>query len=425
MNERNAGEAPAVTPEAAAGLAQRTERLDRVLALQEPDRVPFVPSTNNLYATHYPGLTTVREWMTDPTCMIPVMERYLKDYDPDLVWTPSHFPIPPMETLGYKYSRWPGPYWNLPDNTSYQYIDGSFLDEDLYEEFFKDPSLYLMTKIVPQKMKNLAGLAMLNPYGMVNQCVLAYTPFGLPPVQEALRNLIQAGTEIMEYLGKAAAVDEVVRNAGYPTFGSASMITPFDDFADHVRGLLELCLDIVIQPEDVDRACALWGDVTIPAAIATAKMSHQKYIFVPLHCGAEMFMSPDKYRDHYWPVLKRCLEAAIAADLTPIVFCEGGYTSRLDYIRDIEPGKVIYVFEDVDLKLAKEKLGGIVCIGGGMKTGTLMFGKPEDVEDEVKRTLDIMMPGGGYFSANTVALDKVPPEIMHAWREAIEKYGKY
>ena len=80
MNERNAGEAPAVTPEAAAGLAQRTERLDRVLALQEPDRVPFVPSTNNLYATHYPGLTTVREWMTDPTCMIPVMERYLKDY---------------------------------------------------------------------------------------------------------------------------------------------------------------------------------------------------------------------------------------------------------------------------------------------------------------------------------------------------------
>ena len=65
------------------------------------------------------------------------------------------------------------------------------------------------------------------------------------------------------------------------------------------------------------------------------------------------------------------------------------------------------------------------CIGGGMKTGTLMFGKPEDVEEEVKRTLDIMMPGGGYFSANTVALDKVPAENMHAWREAIEKYGKY
>ena len=34
-------------------------------------------------------------------------------------------------------------------------------------------------------------------------------------------------------------------------------------------------------------------------------------------------------------------------------------------------------------------------------------------------------PGGGYFSANTVALDKVPAENMHAWREAIEKYGKY
>lgn len=156
-----------------------------------------------------------------------------------------------------------------------------------------------------------------------------------------------------------------------------------------------------------------------------AKMAHQEYVFIPLHCGVDNFMSVENYEAHYWPSLKRCIDELTAAGLTPVIFCEGKYHTRLDIIKNVEPGKVIYCFEDVDMVEAKKKLGDKACIAMGMNTSTLMHKTPQDVEDEVKRTLDILAPGGGYISANSVALDYVSSENMHAWRDAIEKYGKY
>lgn len=405
-------------------IAIRGMRVAQTVALQEPDRVPFIPTHNNFYAYHY-NMCTVKDWMTDPTCMIPVMQRYLADYDPDLVWTPVHFPIPAMEAAGSEQCRWPGEYWKLTDNTSYQYVDKSFLGEDDWDEFFKDPTLFILRKVMPRKYKNLGGLSMLNPYSMCGHCILSFAPTGLPPVQGALSSLMDTGNKVMEYMGKGITTEMTVVEAGYPTFGSATCCIPFDDFADNVRGLMELCMDVVTDPEKVDEALDRWGDVTIPAAIETAQMSHQQYVFVPLHCGVDNFMSVENYEKHYWPSLKRTIDAICNAGLTPIVCCEGKYHTRLDIIKNIEPGKVVYLFEDVDWKEAKEKLGDVACIGGGMNTQTLMHKTPEEVEDEVKRMFDILAPGGGFISSNSVALDYVSPENMHAWRDAIEKYGKY
>lgn len=405
-------------------IAVRNMRVQQAIAHQNPDRVPFMPSINSLYAYHY-DMTTTQEWMTDPLCMIPVMERYLADYDPDLVWTPGNFPISAMETLESVQCRWPGDFWDLPENTTYQYVDKSFIGEDDYDEFFKDPTLFIMRHVLPKKYGKLGALAMINPYSMTGHCVLNFAQFGLPPVQEALQTLLKAGGEVMEYLGKTIEMEMSVINAGYPMFGDAVLCCPFDDFADNVRGLMELCMDVVADPEKVDQALELWGDVTIPAGIVTAKQSHQSYVFVPLHCGVDNFMSVEDYEAHYWPCLKRTIDAIIAADLTPIVFCEGKYHTRLDIIKDVQPNKVVFAFEDTDLAEAKKKLGDVACIAAGMQTKTLMYGTPTDVEEEAKRSIDLLAPGSGFIMSNTIALDYASPENMHAWRDATEKYGKY
>jgi len=54
-----------------------------------------------------------------------------------------------------------------------------------------------------------------------------------------------------------------------------------------------------------------------------------------------------------------------------------------------------------------------------------MHGTPADVERVTRKALDILAPGGGYFMSNSIALDEVPVENMHAWRDTLEKYGKY
>ena len=404
-------------------IAVRSMRNKTALSLHEPDRVPIMPSMNNFYALHY-GVT-IEESMTDAKSLIEPLRRFCEDYDPDWVWNPVPFPIKPMETIGHTQARWPGPYYDLPANTPYQYVDKSYLDEDDWEDYFKDPSLYIMRKVLPFKFKGLGGLGAINPYAMCGHAILSYMQFANPAVQETLKTLLQVGNEVAEFMQGGIALTMSVIQNGYPVYGGAPACCPFDDFADNVRGLMDLCMDLSTDPEYVEEALEKWGDVSIPAAIQTAKMSHCEDLFIPLHCGVDNFMSKANYEKYYWPTLKRMINAAIDADLTPIVFCEGRYNTRLDCITDVPKGKVLYNFEEVDWKEAKRIVGPYASIGGGMSTHTLMHGTPEQVEKEVQESLEILAPGGGFFMSNSIALDEVPEANMHAWRDALEKYGNY
>ncbi|MBQ9031328.1 MAG: hypothetical protein IJ106_07760 [Parasporobacterium sp.] len=404
-------------------IAIRSIRNKTAVSLQEPDRVPFMPSMNNFYPLHY-GVT-IQESMTDARSLIEPLRRFCEDYDPDWVWNPVPFPIKPMETIGHKQARWPGSYYNLPENTPYQYVDKSYLTEDDWEDYFRDPTLFIMQKVLPNKFGALGGLQFLNPYAMCGHAILSYMQFANPAVQESLKSLLQVGNEVAEYMQGGIELTMSVIQNGYPVYGGAPACIPFDDFADNVRGLMELCMDMSTDPECVDEALQKWGDFTIPAAIANAKMAHCEDLFIPLHCGVDNFMSIEKYEKHYWPTLKRTIEAAIAADLTPIVFCEGRYNTRLDCITDVPKGKVLYNFEDVDWAEAKRIVGPYAAIGGGVDTQTLMNGTPEEVETVTRKALDLLAPGGGYFMSNSIALDNVPAANMHAWRDTLEKYGRY
>ncbi|MCF0142985.1 MAG: hypothetical protein HUJ75_06375, partial [Parasporobacterium sp.] len=271
----------------------------------------------------------------------------------------------------------------------------------------------------------LGGLASINPYAMCGQAILSFAQFGNPETIAALKALVQTGEEVGEFMGKAMPLVMSVIEAGYPIYGMTPACVPFDDFADNIRGLMELCMDLVTDPESVEEALNRWAEVSIPAAIATAKMSHSEDLFMPLHCGVDNFMSLENYEKYYWPTMKKMILAAIDADLTPIVFCEGRYDTRLECITDVPKGKVLYTFEHVDWKEVKRIVGPYACIGGGVDTHVLMNGTPADVEREVREKMDILAPGGGFISMNTIALDYVSPENMHAWRDTVEKYGKY
>jgi uroporphyrinogen decarboxylase len=71
----------------------------------------------------------------------------------------------------------------------------------------------------------------------------------------------------------------------------------------------------------------------------------------------------------------------------------------------------------------KRDFGKDICFwGGGCDTKSVLpYGKPAEVKDDVKRRLDVLMPGGG-FVFNTVhnILPDVPPQNIVAMFEAIE-----
>ncbi len=82
---------------------------------------------------------------------------------------------------------------------------------------------------------------------------------------------------------------------------------------------------------------------------------------------------------------------------------------------------------DMSPKYLKEKFGGRLFFHGSISTaGAIAYGSTDDVIKEVKDTLDVMMPGGGYMLSPTHSIqDNSPVENVLAMYEAAHKYGRY
>lgn len=403
-------------------IALRGMRVQQAVALQEPDRVPFIPTWNNFYQLQY-GVS-FGESMRDPFALNAALDHVMDRYEPDLLYMPTVFPCLAMDRAQSTCSRFPGKMYGLGDEVPYQYIDKQFLQDEDFDQFLKDPNWFMFQKILPQKYATLGGLALLNPMAMSNSCIYSMGVFGAPPVQAALTALMETGSLVMENLGKCAAQAQHAVERGFIPFGGATCMCPFDEYADHIRGIMEACMDCIEEPERLQAALEIC-EQHIPTFIANAKMQHAQYLFVPLHCGVDDFMSLENYKKFYWPGLKKVLMAAIENDMTPIVICEGKYHTRLEVLADVPKGKVIYFFEDTDLVKAKKVLGEVACIGGGMPTEYLMMGDKQRVIDHTREMIDLMAPGGGFIMTNTIAIDQVKTENLEAWKDTLFEYGKY
>ncbi len=404
-------------------IAVRDMRVQAAVNCRIPDRVPFVPSLGNVYCLEY-GVT-IKDAMTDIRSVIPAMDQVCREIDPDALFVPTFFPMKTMERLDSKCMGWPGSKPEFGDNAVYQVFDNTYLEDDEYEEFLQDPSRFLFNKVLAKKYGALSGLAMLNPNALCGTTVLGFGGLSMPPVKAALQSMMDAADITSEYLQGMMDLSMHAIQNGYPIWGDFVVMNPFDEFADNIRGLVNTVMDLKTDPDLLQEAVNRLADVNIPAAVAQGKMMHAKYAFIPLHAGIDEFMSPDDYHDYYWPPLKRLLDELIQNGITPMVMCEGSYYTRLEVLKEIQKGKVVYFFEKQDMKKAKEILGGTACIAGNFDTGLLMHGTKEAIEEETKRLLDLCAPGGGYLMSNSMSIDQCKRENLIAWYEATMKYGKY
>ena len=403
--------------------AQRMERVQKAIALETPDRVPFVPTLGNVAALEYGA--TIKDVMMDERNLIPAMDKLLETFKPDYLYSMDFFPKQGMDILQPININYPGKKPEFGDNFTYQTIDHEFMGDDEYEDFLKDPSAYLMHKVMAEKFGALGGLKMFNPYSLCGSTVMGFAALAAPPMQQALQAMMDAGNAVAQYIGTTVEVNKYLMEKGFPVWGSAVASHPFDDFADNIRGLVNTVMDLKTDPDLLAEAVDRYTDVTIESAIGLCKMSHSDNIFIPLHIGVDEFMSPDDYNEYYWPPLKKMINALVKADITPFIFCEGNYYTRLETIKDVPKGKVVYFFEKQDMANAKKVLGGTACIAGNFDTNLLAYGTKEQIVEETKRLLDICAPGGGYLMSNAISLDNGKPENLTAWYEAVEKYGKY
>ncbi len=397
---------------------ERVQNIIDAIELKMPARVPLVPQMG-LYVAKYGGLT-VRESMYDHEKLARAWDRYHTDFLPDVQADPL-LPGLPLELLGARFVSWPG--HGVEDDDPWQYVEAEYMAADEYDDLMADPSAYFMRSLLPRLADAFAPLAALQPFTDTLEAVaLPFTilPFGEPDVVEGLRRLAAAAAATSEYLETVNTMcGDVTARLGLPTFSSAMVKAPYDVLADTLRGTRGIVRDRFRQPDKILAAAERFVPLQIDAARRQSVSSDSPLVFIPLHKGADGFMSDADFRTFYWPTLKAVLRGLVAEGLVPMLFAEGGYNERLPVIADADlpPGSVIWWFDATDMEAARSELAGYACICGNVPGALLAVGTASQVEEYVSELLDAVAPEGGFILGTGAVIDDARPETLRAMLE--------
>ena len=94
----------------------------------------------------------------------------------------------------------------------------------------------------------------------------------------------------------------------------------------------------------------------------------------------------------------------------------------VDILNPVQP-----TARNMDTKKLKKEFGDKISFWGGVDTQKVMpFGSPDDVEEEVKKRISDMAPGGGYVltAVHNIQVGVCPENICRMYEAAL-RYGKY
>lgn len=405
-------------------LQARQARVDAAVALKEGDRVPFAPKFGYGAYVQAAGIS-MYEGLMDLRNMKPGVEKILSQYDIDLYWGPAAYPSNVLEVLDSVAINWPSPDGRLSRNSGYQINDITYMDIDDYDEFLKDPSNFFMTKVFPRRHKKLKGLAKMSFQDVVEFGHYAsMTAFTDPEVREALITLMNAGEQAAKWVAAQGELAQKALELQTPLGCTLGQNAPYDMLADNLRGYINVPMDLFEVPDKVLAAIDYFTDLALKN-VRGLKEQGVHYVFMPLHGGTDIMMSNEDYEKFYWPSFYRVIEEIINLGMIPYVFLEGPYNTRLQILKQVPKGKVIYMFEQVDIAKAKKILGDTACICGNLPSADLIYGKKEDIIENTKRMLDICAPGGGFMMDASIVIDHFDEEKFNAWYETTMEYGRY
>jgi uroporphyrinogen-III decarboxylase len=307
----------------------------------------------------------------------------------------------------------------------YQFVEAEYMKKEEYREALQDPTRFMMTKWIPRSFAHLQGFRKLSfRNAMWSGSIRSFAAFGDSEVLDSMERCIRAGKILSGWLDYLAAYRRKMEGQfGIPVAHAGSAFAPFDMIGDTMRGTEGILVDMLERPDELLALIERVTDSAIEDQIEKSRPTGRPWVWFWLHKGADEFMSDDQYARFYWAPLRRYVLGLIDAGLTPILYCEGRYMTRLKHLRDVPRGKVVYDFELVDMAAAKRQLGDVACIAGNVPNVLLAHGREQNVIDFVKKLIDECAPGGGFMLDTAALVDDAKPENLAAMFETAETYG--
>jgi len=416
------------SPEIKEGYERRVQMFIDAIQLRKPERIPVCPMAG-FYPFVYAGITH-RDAMYDHEKLDYAVEKYHADFQPDVGGGGMLFGLGKvLEILDYKLYHWPG--HGIPSNRPYQCVEDEYMKADEYDHFLIDPSDYFMRIYLPRIFGALNAWRKMAPLTDVLEIPSAGAfaiPFGLPEMQETCQRLLEAGKAAVEWVQAGARVGrKLMATQGLPGFIGGFTKAPFDCIGDTMRGTRAIMLDIFRQPKKVLAACEKFVPIAIETGVRSSNVSGCPIVMLPLHKGADAFMSRKNFQTFYWPTLKAVLLGLIQEGVIPFLFVEGSYNQRLDIVHDpdIPPGKTMWMFDQTNLREVKKHFTGWSCFGGNVPASMMIAATPDEVKTHIRDLIRDVGQDGGYILSTGAPVDDARAENLHAFIEAGKQYGVY
>ncbi|HWR42102.1 uroporphyrinogen decarboxylase family protein [Sporomusa sp.] len=378
---------------------ERLGRIKKALILEEPDRVPSCLMLEPTWSAHYAGYS-IKEALWDMNTIVKATEKVVTDFDFDFmdgmfVRSPLYY-----NSLGAK-------TWVQSEISGImQHPEVMGMYEDEYPELIADSFPFIANKVLPR----------------------LYTELAKPGLGSALA-LAKASTIMGDILATAGRGMERLQNEyGVVFSGGGFTEVPIDLLSDFLRTMKGVALDIRRRPDQVESAC----EALLPLMIRLAKAGFPgpatdfPCVGMPLHIAP--YLKRKDFERFYWPTFKKLVETLADDGYTLNIFFEGDWTRYYDYLQELPPKKIYAIMENADMKVAKEKLGKVMCLSGGYPLTLLQHGTKEECIDKAKQIMDAAMPGGGYifsFDKILMAPSDAKIENLRAVLDFVKEYGVY
>jgi hypothetical protein len=414
------------SPEAEAEYKARVDRVVAALQLRKPDRVPVRLNTG-FWPAQSAGLTAY-EAMNDAVRGARAWKDFNLKFRPDVSVDPLHNTVPgPMfEALDYKLYHWPG--HGVSKEASYQYNEKEWMLPEEYDHLISDSTDYMLRVYLPRTVGAFSGFGGLSSFFDFIELPFVFGHVGGWSAKEMAAGLKRLG-KAADVLGAwfevvLPSMDEV-KSLGFPPYAGSATKAPFDILGDTLRGTRGVITDIFRRPEKVLAACDRLVQVAVDWPLKRPLAPATPVCFIPLHKGADGFMSDEQFKTFYWPSLRKLLLGLIDQGMVPFLFAEGRYNTRLETIMDLPKGKTVWQFDQSDMTRAKATIGKVACIQGNMSLSLLHAGTAEAVAHRTRELIDVAGKDGGFILDIGAVADGGSDENLAVMVKTAKEYGVY
>jgi uroporphyrinogen-III decarboxylase len=420
------GNIPFKSPEDKAAYKERVTLIKDAIQLKRvPRRILICPSVGH-FPIEYAGISWY-EAMYDYDKLAHAWEKFHDDFAPDFFNSPrTVVPGKVLDMLGFKLYRWAGN--GLRKDQQYQFVEGEYMKAEEYQDLIDDPTGFFLTVYFPRifgELKALEKMPLLPPVHEIPLVPPAVMPFGMDDVKSVFQRLGDAGDEANQWHTVMSRVSALIMGKGYPAFSAGFSKAPFDVIGDSLRGTRGVLTDMFRNPDKLIEACERITPFMIKLGVAVCRAAGHIMPFMPLHKGADGFMSEEQFKTFYWPTLRKVIIGLIDEGMVPQLFAEGGYNHRLEVISDVPKGKVVWWFDATDMARAKETVGQVACIAGNVPLPLLCTGTPDDVKDYCKNLIDTAGKDGGFILSTGAGMQGAKAENVKAMIDFLREYGVY